>query len=93
MTREQLAGRLRHVDADDQGAVAVQHPGDLLADAAAGAGDQRDLAGQRAQPVGDSRRLGRGVPTRTTCPETYADLGDSRNASVLATAASAPSAT
>ena len=49
----ELAGGLRHVDADDRGAVAVQHPGDLLADAAAGAGDERDLAGQRACPVGD----------------------------------------
>ncbi len=48
----QGVGRLGDVDADDRGAVAVQHPGDLLADAAAGAGDQGDLAVQRAQPVG-----------------------------------------
>ena len=44
ITRLELAGGLRHVDADDGRAVAVEHPGDLLADAAAGAGHQRDLA-------------------------------------------------
>ncbi len=49
----QLAGRLGYVDAEDPRAVAVQHPGDLLADAAAGPGDQRDLALERARPVGD----------------------------------------
>ena len=48
----QLAGGLRHVDPDDRRAVAVQDPGDLLADAAARAGHERDLAGQRAGPVG-----------------------------------------
>ena len=52
----QLAGGLGDVDADDRGAVAVQHPGDLLADAAAGAGHEGDLALQRTAPVGD--RLG-----------------------------------
>ena len=49
----QLAGGLGHVDAEDGGAVAVQHPGDLLADAAARAGDDGDLAGQWPGPVRD----------------------------------------
>ena len=52
----QLAGGLGYVDAEDRRAVAVQHPGDLLADAAGGAGDDRDLAGQRLGRVGDRAR-------------------------------------
>ena len=77
--RLQLAGRLRDVEPDDGRAVAVQDPGDLLADAAAGAGDQRDLAGERALPVGRPRRRRVAwVPIRTTWPETYADFGESR---------------
>ena len=47
----QLARGLRDVDAQDGGAVAVQHPRDLLADAAARAGHDRDLAGERPGPV------------------------------------------
>ena len=51
--RLQLARGLRYVDAEDRRAVAVQHLGDLLADAARGAGDDRDLAGERLRGVGD----------------------------------------
>jgi hypothetical protein len=73
----------------------VQHAGDLLADAAARAGDQGDLALERAQPVGDlAAECGPGVvPMRTTWPETYADFGDSRKARVDRAPPSAPSAT
>ena len=49
----QLARGLRYVDATTTRAVTVQHPRDRLADAAAGAGHQGDLAGQRAVRVGD----------------------------------------
>ena len=49
----QVVGELGYVDTDDGRAVAVQHPGDLLTDAAAGAGDQGDPAGQGQRPVGD----------------------------------------
>ena len=79
--RDQVAGRLRHVHPDDGRAVAGEHPGDLLADAAGRPGDEGDLAGQRTLPVG---LLGAAsvadVPIRTTWPETYADFGESRNA-------------
>ena len=50
--RDQVARGLWHVDADDGGAVAGEHPRDLLADPAGGAGDERDLAGERTLPVG-----------------------------------------
>src|SRR3546814_2313123 len=49
--RLQLAGGLRDVDAEDRRTVAVQDAGDLLADAAARAGDDGQLAGQRTLPV------------------------------------------
>ena len=49
----QLAGGLRHVDADHGRAVAVQDAGDLLADAPAGTGHEGDLPGEGAGPVGD----------------------------------------
>ena len=71
--RLQLAGGLRDVDADDGGAVAVQHPGDLLADAAAGAGDEGDLArpaGGVQSATGSRRRSTPWAPMRTTWPET-----------------------
>ena len=56
------------VDADDVGAVARQHAGDGGADAARGAGDHRDLAGQRLVPV--HRVADSPAPIRITWPET-----------------------
>ena len=50
--RLQVVGELGYVDTHDGRAVAVQDPGDLLTDAAAGTGHQRDPAGQRQRPVG-----------------------------------------
>src|SRR5690606_18179311 len=49
--RGEVLPRGGHVDGDDAGAVPGQGPGDRLADAAGGAGDDRDLAGQRLLPV------------------------------------------
>ena len=67
----QLAGRLGHVDADDLRAVAVQHAGDLLADAAARTGDEGDLALERArQSATGSALVSPWAPIRTTWPET-----------------------
>ena len=51
MTRLELLGERRHVEPDDVGAVALERPGDRLADAARGAGDERDLAVERPLPV------------------------------------------
>ena len=47
------------VDADDMRAVAREHPRDRGADAARGAGDHRDLPGQRLVPVERVARLAR----------------------------------
>ncbi len=56
-TARRSALRLRHVEADDLGAVAAERGGDRRADPARGAGHQRRLAGQRQVPV-DLRRRG-----------------------------------
>ena len=58
---EILVGPL-HVDGHHAGAVAGEHLGDGRADAAGGAGHQRDLAVQRPVPVGGGRRVGRADP-------------------------------
>ena len=69
--RLKLARGLGHVDAEDRRSVAVQHPGDLLADAAAGSGDEGDLAGQRLGPVLDlAASVGPWAPIRMTWPDT-----------------------
>ena len=70
--RLELAGGLRYVDPEDGRAVAVQHAGDLLADAAAGAGHQGDLAVERRCQSVDRRRPSSApvAPMRTTWPET-----------------------
>ena len=82
-----------HVDADDRGAVAVQHPGDLLADAAAAPVTSGDLAGERARPVLPASAR----PSAGADPDHLARdvrrLGREQEASVEATAPSAPSAT
>ena len=49
--RGQLGALRGHVEADDVRAVAGEHLGDRRADAARGAGDERDLAVERALPV------------------------------------------
>ena len=49
--RREVLALGRDVEADDVRAVARQHLGDRGADAARGAGDDRDLAGQRPLPV------------------------------------------
>ena len=47
----EVGGERRDVEADDVGAVAGEHSRDLGADPARGAGDERDLAGERPIPV------------------------------------------
>ena len=52
-------GGVGHVDGDDLGAVAGEHLGDRGADPAGGAGDQGDLAVERAVPVRRRGGVGR----------------------------------
>ena len=67
--RVEVVGERRDVEPDDLGAVAMQRLGDRRADAARGAGDQRDLAVERLVPV-ERRCLATPAPIRTTWPET-----------------------
>ena len=71
----ELLGHRRHVDANHVGAVAGEDLRDGGADAAGGAGDERDLAGERPIPV-DLRHRALGGRDPNHLADTYADLGE-----------------